>query len=383
MKRIVIFSLGYYPLLVGGAEVAIKEITDRISPEDIQFTMITAKRRKEHSRFERIGNIDIYRVGLGFEFFDKFIWMPLFGCLKATLLHRKNKFDGVWAMMANQSGVSASLFKLWNKVLLVTTLQEGDEEEHLKRYVLGNDFLYKIFIRPWHIMPIRLADRVTAISNYLVERAKDSGAKGEVKLIPNGVDLEKFSKEFSEDMLKMGREKAGFSNDDILIFTSSRLVKKNGVADLISSLEFLPDSFKLLVAGDGEDREKLEKMIEKKRLTERAVILGFIEPDYMPYYLKMSDIFCRPSLSEGMGNSFIEAMASGVPVVATSVGGIKDFLVDGETGFVVLPENPKSIASGIERAYKNRDKVIKKAKEKAREYDWSDIAEDMKKVFEK
>jgi len=382
-RKILIFSLAYFPKWIGGAEVAIKEITDRISKKEALFTMITARLSRDLPKEEVIGNVTIFRVGVGIPFIDKFIFMPLFGCLKATKLHKEYDFDLIWAMMANQSGVSASFFKLWNKIPMILTLQEGDEEEYLKRYVFGNDFLYKILIKPWHTLPIRLADRITVISNYLKERAIKAGSLVEPILIPNGVDLEKFSKEYSSDMLNMGREKMGLDKKDIVIFTSSRLAKKNGIIDLAGALEFLPENFKLLIAGSGEERENIEKLLENKRLMDRAIFLGFVEPDYIPYYLNIADIFCRPSLSEGMGNSFIEAMASGVPVVATPVGGIVDFLEDGKTGFMAEPGNPESIAKAIKRADKEGKKIIKKAKEKAREYDWSDIAEDMKKVFEK
>ena len=72
MKKILIFSLAYYPDFVGGAEVAIKEITDRVPPKEASFDMVTAKLNSNQKRFEKIGNVNVYRVGLGLETFDKF-----------------------------------------------------------------------------------------------------------------------------------------------------------------------------------------------------------------------------------------------------------------------------------------------------------------------
>jgi len=105
--------------------------------------------------------------------------------------------------------------------------------------------------------------------------------------------------------------------------------------------------------------------------------------------LHISDIFVRPSLSEGMGNSFIEAMAASIPVIATSVGGIVDFLFDPDknsdkppTGLFCKVRDPEDIAKQVKRLLKNpvlRAQIILNAKRlTAEKYDWSIIAKDMK-----
>ncbi len=115
----------------------------------------------------------------------------------------------------------------------------------------------------------------------------------------------------------------------------------------------------------------------------------------MPKYLKISDIFCRPSLSEGFGNSFVEAMAVGLPVIATQEGGIADFLFDAKrnpeqetTGWAVDARSPEQIAEAVRDILDNPEKtqrIVATAKKMALEkYDWNIIAEDMQeKVFNK
>ena len=115
----------------------------------------------------------------------------------------------------------------------------------------------------------------------------------------------------------------------------------------------------------------------------------------MPKYLKVSDIFIRPSRSEGLGNSFLEAMAAGIPVIATPVGGIPDFLLDPAknpdhepTGYFCEVDNPQSIATQVNKILSDealRTRIIRNAKKLVTEkYDWSLIAHDMKeKVFDK
>jgi glycosyltransferase involved in cell wall biosynthesis len=106
----------------------------------------------------------------------------------------------------------------------------------------------------------------------------------------------------------------------------------------------------------------------------------------MPQYLHISNIFIRPSRSEGLGNSFLEAMAAGIPVIATPVGGIPDFLKDGETGLFCEVDNPRSIAQKVEKLLKDkesREYIVKNARKMVEEkYQWEAIAERMKEIFE-
>jgi glycosyltransferase involved in cell wall biosynthesis len=124
-------------------------------------------------------------------------------------------------------------------------------------------------------------------------------------------------------------------------------------------------------------------MVRREGVEERVLFLGHVPHAEMPKYLKISDIFIRPSLSEGMGNSFIEAMCAGLPVIATSVGGIPDFLKDRETGLFCEVGNPESIAERIKELIGDpmlKEKLVLNSQKMVREkYDWSLVAGDMRK----
>ena len=119
----------------------------------------------------------------------------------------------------------------------------------------------------------------------------------------------------------------------------------------------------------------------------RAFLLGSIPPDDAPKYLAASDIFIRPSLSEGLGSAFLEAMAAGVPIIGTRVGGIPDFLVDGETGLFCEAQNPQSIAEKIKLLLADetlRQKLITNGKKLvAEKYNWNIIVKQMEEIFNK
>ncbi len=390
MRKILIFSLVYYPRFIGGAEVAIKEITDRISPEEIEFDMVTLRLDSSLPKFEKIGNVTIHRIGFSskeknsadslswFLHLNKFL-LIFTGFFKAISLHKKNNYDATWSMMATYNSFAAILFKMMNpRVPFILTLQEGDPIPYIKKRALPVYPLFKmIFTR---------ANYIQTISNYLAHWAKDMKATCPIVVIPNAVDFELFSTKKPYAELEMVKQKLGKKVEDIFLITTSRLVVKNAVGDIIDALQYLPSNVKILILGIGYQEKELKEKAEKLKLTERVKFLGYIPHKEMPQYLHISDIFVRPSLSEGFGNSYIEAMAAGIPVIATPVGGIVDFLRDGETGLFCEVANPQSIAQKVVKLIKDKeshDFIIKNGVDMVKEiYEWNLIASDMKnKVF--
>lgn len=376
MSRILIFSLAYYPRLVGGAEVAVKEITDRIDPGDVIFDMVTINSGGVPA-FEKIGNANVYRVGSKVGPWSKLLF-PFTAYLKAKRLHRQNRYDATWSIMANRAGFAALFFKWANpRVPFVLTLQEGDPLEYAKqRAGIVAPLLKYIF---------RKADRITAISTFLADWAKDMGAKCPIEVVPNGIDYEKLSQPIDSNKRVNIRGELGFNGDDVVLVTASRLVKKNAVDVIVDSLAQLDSNYKLLILGAGEEQENLESRISDLKLGSRVVFKGYVSHDELPAYLKSSEIFIRPSRSEGLGNSFLEAMAAGIPVIGTFVGGIKDFLKDGETGLVCEVDNPHSIAQKVtklSRDKESREFIVKNAREMVKEkYQWPDISHRMRKAL--
>jgi glycosyltransferase involved in cell wall biosynthesis len=170
-------------------------------------------------------------------------------------------------------------------------------------------------------------------------------------------------------------------------------VRKNAVDDMIRALPLLPENVYFIVLGTGPDEEMLKKLAEELAVSSRVRFVGQVGHADMPTYLQASDIFIRASRSEGMGNSFVEAMAAGLPVIATQEGGIADFLFDEKrnpdkptTGWAVDKDSPVQIAEAIKDITSRPEKVravIATAKAMVIEkYDWDIVAKDMReKVF--
>lgn len=376
-KKVLIFSTAYYPF-VGGAEVAVKEITDRLS--DFEFDLITAKLKADLPNKERVGNVDIYRLGFGLPVLDKLL-LPFWGAIVVNRLQRKNAYLAFYCVMATFASGAAYIFNIFSsqKIPIVLNLQEGDSEEHFGSRWLG------LINFSWR-MALARTSVLTVLSQFLGDRAKRFGYKGEMKIIPNGVDVRKFElKTWNLEERGRVRKDLGLNEVDIALITTSRLVKKNGVEDVVKALSDLPSNVKFVICGVGELEESLKLKAKSLKVEDRVIFAGNVSQDILPKYLKACDIFVRPSLSEGFGISFIEAMASKLPVVATPVGGITDFLQDGETGYFCKPNNPESVADTIKRvlADPSKNAVVEKAHRMVLEkYDWDKIVPEIGKIFE-
>jgi len=379
-KKILIFSTAYYPF-VGGAEVAVKEITDLLS-EDFQFDLICAKFQKDLPASEKIGAVTVYRIGIGKPIFDKLL-LPFSGAIKVWKLQKENSYFCFWSVMVSFAGGAGYICNIFRSIIgrkkipMVLTLQEGDSESHLKYKWAG------LINLSWKVA-LKRTDFLTAISNFLLRRAEMKGYSGHRAIVPNGVNMEIFSQSFSDVEKEKMKNLLGKKNNDIFLITSSRLSRKNAVDDIISSLLFLPKNFSLIVVGKGEEGKNLQKQVDILNLSDRVKFLGFVRQDDIPKIFSVCDIFVRPSRSEGFGNSFIEAMAARLPVIATPVGGIPDFIDDKETGIFCSPDNPKSVAEAIRFLVDNPElkwNIIDKAFERVgKKYSWDHIAEEMKET---
>lgn len=397
-KKILIFSLAYYPKHIGGAEIAIKEITDRLSSQEYEFHLLCNRFDSTLPNEEKIGNVFVHRIGLTTKnpsmaelrkwplHLNKILyqWSAFW---VAKRLHKRYQFDGVWAMMAHATGVPAGKFKrAFPDVKYLLTLQEGDPPEYIeqKMKVFGKAF-DEAFLR---------ADAIQVISTFLGKWAKRKGFKAEPVLVPNAVNTQHFMQEYSAEELRAVRREFGVADDDVLLVTTSRLVHKNAVDDVVRAIALLPAHVKFIVFGTGPDEVMLDTLTKELGVENRVQLRGHISHAQMPKYLKACNIFIRPSRSEGMGNSFVEAMAAELPVIATQEGGIADLLFDakrnsdrGTTGWAVnanAPEQIRDAVLGILNTPEASRAVVLRAKTMAIEkYDWNLIAARMdKEVFQ-
>ncbi len=161
-----------------------------------------------------------------------------------------------------------------------------------------------------------------------------------------------------------------------------------GVIYLVQAVRILIDkglrNIKVLIVGDGSEKRYLEELVKKLGLEDYIVFVGKVPHDKIPEYMASADLFVLPSLSEGFGNVVPEAMAMGLPIIASKVGGLPWIIKDGDNGFLVEPRNPHEIAEKITFLLFNDDLrtyISRRNIEKAREYSWENIIKKLEKVY--
>ncbi len=362
--RILIFSTAYLPH-IGGSELAIQHIAEYLTDFDID--LVTGKLDTSDAPMEQIGRVRVFRAGGRWARFTLVLpklLMPLVMALTALRLTQRHHYRVFHAYQASQAAVAACLVQALNRsVPLVVTLQEGKE---LQRQ--------SWLTRSIRQFVIRRANVLTAISGYLARYAQRY-TKSPVHIIPNGVNI--------ASLAALSRERA-----QATILTVSRLVEKNNVANLIRSLVYVRESVsdaRLIIVGAGSLLANLRALAADLRIAGCVEFVGSIPHDELGVFLASATVFARPSLSEGLGSVFLEAMAAHVPVVASAVGGIPDIVRDGHTGTLCNPHDPTDIARAVTTLLIDpelRARFARDAYQFVQEYDWSNIAGKMAAVYQ-
>jgi len=190
-----------------------------------------------------------------------------------------------------------------------------------------------------------------AVKKVIVE--KEDVSEPKVKIIYNGIDTEYFKAKREKSSW---RNQIGLHDSHFVITIVANLYKIKGVEYFIRAASLIaqevPES-KFIIVGQGAEKESLTKLATKLGISERIIFTGSIYNT--KNYLAISDVYVSSSLSEGFSNSILEAMAMGLPVVATDVGGNREAVVDKESGFLVPSLDYGGIALKVIELYRNHD----------------------------
>jgi glycosyltransferase involved in cell wall biosynthesis len=199
---------------------------------------------------------------------------------------------------------------------------------------------------------------VVAVSQDLFDAALECGTPPDrCFLVPNAIDLDEFKRSISVDE---ANAKRGVDPKRFVIGAAGRLSPEKGLDLLVHAVADLVAngiSAELHIAGDGDDRGRLERIIRERGVQDRVKLVGF-QADLADFYQSL-DLFALSSLREGLPNVILEAMAFGVPVVATNVAGMPSIIADGKTGLLVPVGSKEALANAIkvmltETALRNR-----------------------------
>ncbi len=218
---------------------------------------------------------------------------------------------------------------------------------------------------------LRHVSHLIGPSGELIEAARMLGYHGPATMIPNGVDIEQFNPGQSPV-----RTSLGIGADEVVILLARRLVEKNGVVWFARALAQLGGrKFRVVIAGDGKERGPMQAILGETGMLERTIFLGAVVNKDMTSLYRAADLSVLPSLAEATSIAGLEAMATGLPLVGTRVGGIPTIIEDDVTGFLVEPRDPDAMAQALDRLIADgelRRRMGRAARAKVeREFSWS------------
>ncbi|MFC1615642.1 glycosyltransferase family 4 protein [Patescibacteria group bacterium] len=216
--------------------------------------------------------------------------------------------------------------------------------------------------------------------------------QNKLKVIYNGIDTTWWQSQllrFTDNDRKEIKEKLFHAHENTLIITTiAELHERKGVKYLINAIPKIAEKFpniKLVVIGDGAERDNLQRLIKKLKLQKHVALIG--KQKHIPKLLKASDIFCLSSKREAFGLVNAEAMIAGLPIVATNAGGIPEVVENGKTGTIVGTKNSEALSEALINLIENPDKRKKMSEAgKKRVYEKFDamvMAREYQKVYQK
>ena len=359
----ILYPILHYPPVIGGLEQWAQNIAER-QGAGVRILIVTG-RVKGQPNFETKNTVSIFRTSLfALNDLSHSSWLYIlttipFILFRSFVLARRSRV-GAFHCHGFISGAMGFILSLATRKPFIGTEQSvGWSRE-------GSRFLRS--------MVYRRAAACIAASNAVAEEFEKLGVK-RIEVIPNGVDVRVFTRRGKVETQKY------------VILSVGRLEKVKGHRYLIEAFGRIKQEIpgaRLILVGDGSERNNLEKQTQELGLEKEVEFVGEVRHEELPRWHWGANVFVMPSLSEGFGITAIEAMAAGVPLIATRVGGLVDIVRDGETGMLVEPRNSQQIQQAVVRVLEDKvyaDKLVQNATHKAEEFDWQKSTRKVRSIY--
>ena len=352
---------------LGGAQTLLKNILDSWEDDIIEVYAYSLRKNKNEinlknkQRIFRCKTKNIYNIR---------------SLLELKKLIKEKKIDILHCHLGKSIFFGTMIKILFDKKIKLVVHEHGR--------IFKNQFWYNYILnKSQKVVNLYLANSETT-KKKLMENAGIS--KEKIKVLYNFVDIEKFNpnalKEYNRDIQ---RRKLGTEKNDFVIGFVGRLVKIKGCTDLIKAVNLLVKKnkkIKLLVAGEGSEKNELVNLTKEFNLEKNVRFLGYVE-DIKGFY-NCLDVVVIPSHWESFGIVGLEAQAMGVPVIASNVEGLNEIITDKETGMLFKPKNEKDLAEKIKLVCKNielRKKLIKNGLENVKTYTLNEYITKLNKIY--
>jgi glycosyltransferase involved in cell wall biosynthesis len=338
-----------FPPIGGGTATANYYLLREFANREIHVDLVTSHPGRHG--FEQISmgsTVRIFRVpianrNLHYQSERELLTYLVRGFLQARRLMRiepHGAYDLCHAWASVPAGLLAWLLQLKRHVPYVLAMRGADVPGYDVRY----RHLYPV-ITPVIKMVWQGAAALTANSWGLKQLAHKTSPSQPIVVIPNGVDLERFN------LPDHGTDDKGAT---LQLLCVARLVDRKGIADLLDAMPLIlqhEKDVRLCIVGGGEKELFFKNRSVALGLQEVVEFRGLVQHGQLPPLYGQADIFVLPSLSEGMPNAVLEAMACGLPIITTDTGGTMELI--GDNGIVVPKQTPSAIADAVIRLARN------------------------------
>lgn len=377
----VLFLNYEYPPLGGGAANATAYILREFSKiPNLEVDLVTSS-IDENYHLEKIGeNISIHRLPIGknknnLHFQSQkdvviYSWKAFWFGRK---LIKQGNYNLTHSFFTVPCGFLSMAYHRLYKIPYIVSLRGADVPGYSERFL----FIYFI-LKPLIKLIWKKSSAVVSNSQGLKDLALQTRPEQEISIVYNGIDIEAFKPaELEHQMSKF-----------IITTGASRVTHRKGLNYLIAAVAKLAPKYpniSVKIMGDGNAKKELETLAEKLDTQERVEFLGRIAREETAPFYQEAGVFVLPSLNEGMSNAMLEALASGLPIVATDTGGSKELIKEGENGFIIKFKDSDDIAEKLEILINNSELVRsmgQASRRRAEKMSWQKVAEEYYKLYE-
>jgi glycogen synthase len=370
--RIMLAPSAYYPH-VGGIEELTRQLALTLASRGHDVSVLTNRWPAGVARHEVLGGVDVTRLAFPLPAARprnaaRFL-VAAPGAALALLRHlRGRKPDVIHIIGAGpQSVYIGALAPLLHARLVFTAQGEFTFDAH-------NVFERSKTMRAGLRRVLRRADAVTACSAYVLESLSTLGAnRADAIVIPNGVNPDDFA-----SIQKQQSEQP-------YVLAVGRLVDQKGFDVLIEAIaSSAAPELDLVIAGEGPVRRELTTRAEELGISERVRFVGAVDRLALAELLAGADVFAFPSRGEPYGIALLEAMAAGVPSIATRAGGVTEFAEDDVNALLVEPDNPDALAHALARVMSDtalRERLSVACRATATELSWMTIGPRYERLY--
>jgi len=354
--RVALLTTFYHPI-VGGAEMAARRLAIFLAQRGHDVFVITKRTDSALPSAETVDGVPVQRVGRATERRGLGKW-TIIPFAMAALFRRRADYDVICVIDYRGIGLAAILAgRILNRPVIIQAQTEG-----VLSCTNWAPMLKRVGLRPesavaralsWPLRrAYRAADAFACISRTIEKEALAERVPAtRVHYLPNTVDTQRFRPATAAERSSI-RARNGWPADSIIAIFVGRLSREKGVMDLLRAWERVSAKTLLVVVGPDmpghpwDEGPQARAVAATPSLAGRVMLFGPAS-DTAPLY-RAADLAVVPSHWESFGISAVEAMATGLPVVASAVGGLKDYLVDHENGLLVAPQDPAAISAAVD-----------------------------------